>query len=295
MHLNGQIASPLMNRKLHFLLFLMPLSVLGQNYTLYSDQSYHTISGVSQNLLNLDVFVPNSGETPKPVMVYIHGGSWSVGDKSAVGSKAEWFTDSNYVFVSINYRLSPEPADTLDANRIKFPDHSDDVGKAMAWVIENIGNYQGDTSRISVIGHSAGAHLALLVSTDPSYLNNEGYGLSKIKCSCALDAGAHHINYYMENYIIPYNQTVQWLTYVNAFTSDPTIWSQASPYTYLQANAGIPELLLVHQGTAQRIDLNQHFGTQAEAMGIPVTYFNADPMTHEQINQALGHDTAVSV
>lgn len=264
-----------------------------QNYTSHLNLPYHTILGVNQNLLNLDVYVPNSGNSPRPVMVYIHGGSWNVGDKVAVGKKAKWFTDSNYVFVSINYRLSPDPDDTANVNRVKFPDHSNDVGKAMAWVINNIQNYSGDTSKISVIGHSAGAHLALLVSSDQSYLNNEGHNLSKIKCACSLDAGAHHINYYMNNYVVPLNQAGQYSTYVNAFTSNPTIWTQASPYTYLSTSQNIPHFLLVHQGNNERVDLNQHFGTAATAEGIPVTYFNATPMSHEEINQAVGYDTTL--
>jgi len=233
------------------------------------------------------------GTNHKPVMIYTHGGSWNAGDKLAIGKKAKFFTDSNYVFVSINYRLSPNPADTLDAARIKFPDHPNDVAKAYTWVINNIHSYSGDTSRISVIGHSAGAHLTLLLSSDQSYLANEGQSLSKIKCSCSLDAGAHHINYYMNNYVIPNNQNGQLVTYVNAFTSNPTTWTQASPYTYLSTSQNIPHFLLVHQGNTERVDLNQHFGTAATAQGIPVNYFNATPMSHEEINQAVGYDTTL--
>lgn len=99
-------------------------------------------------------------------MIYIHGGYWRSGDKNSIGSKAKLFTDSGYVFVSINYQLSPDPIDTLSATAVRFPVHPQDCAGAVKWVFDNISTYSGDTSKVSLIGHSAGAHLVLLLSTN---------------------------------------------------------------------------------------------------------------------------------
>jgi acetyl esterase/lipase len=252
--------------------------------TAYTDINY--IIGTPQNQLNLDVFVPNGGSALKPVMIYVHGGSWRTGDKSQTGFKDEFFTNNDYIFVSINYRLSPNPINLSDPTRVMFPDHPEDIAKAIKWVFNNISSYGGDTSKVSMIGHSAGAHLVSLVSTDETYLNNEGLQLSQLKCACSLDAGAYDINYYMNTYESPGSS--QWNTYENAFGSDTSNWANASPINHLAPNKGIPDFMLVHQGTTQRIDLATRFGNALTLHTIPKTMLNASPLDHEGINQVLG-------
>jgi acetyl esterase/lipase len=63
--------------------------------------------------------------------------------------------------VTVNYRLSPS---------VTHPAHIEDIARAFAWVAENIADYGGDPSRIVVGGHSAGGHLASLLTFDPQYL-----------------------------------------------------------------------------------------------------------------------------
>jgi arylformamidase len=252
--------------------------------TAYTDINY-TI-GTPQNKLNLDLYVPNGGAPLKPVMIYVHGGSWRTGDKSQTGFKDDFFTNKGYVFVSINYRLSPNPINLSNPNRIIFPDHPEDLAKAIKWVFDNIANYRGDTSRVSIIGHSSGAHLISLIATDETYLNNEGIQLSQLKCACSLDAGAYDIPYYLNTY--EKAGSGQWNNYVNAFGSDQTVWANASPINHLNPNKGIADFMLVHQGTAQRIDLARRFGNALTTNNIPKTLLNAYPLDHEGINQVLG-------
>jgi arylformamidase len=253
-------------------------------YVKNSNINYAT--GTPQNQLNLDVYVPNAGAAKKPVMIYVHGGSWRNGDKSQTGYKDEFFTSKDYIFVSINYRLSPDPINLNDPGRIMFPTHPKDVAKAIAWVFNNIKNYGGDTARVSVIGHSSGAHLVSLVTTDKSYLNNEGIQLNQVKCACSLDAGAYDIPYYLNTYETPGSS--QWNNYVNAFGSNQTVWKNASPINYVAPGKGIPDFMLVHQGNTQRIDLATRFGNKLTANNIPKTLLNAQPLDHEGINGVLG-------
>lgn len=104
-----------------------------------------------------------------PVTVWVHGGGWRHGDmtgKAAAGLFDVW-SKQGIVMVGVNYRLSPQ---------VMHPAHVQDVAAAIDWVYRNIQRYGGDSRRISLLGHSAGAHLVALVATNPTYLG--AYGLA---------------------------------------------------------------------------------------------------------------------
>jgi acetyl esterase/lipase len=113
----------------------------------------------------LDVYrsrlTPPSGA---PVMVYIHGGAWVIGEKREQGKPMMYeLVARGWVCVAINYRLSPKGT---------WPDHIVDCKRAVAWVKEHIDEYGGDPSFVAVSGGSAGGHLcALLALTagDPDF------------------------------------------------------------------------------------------------------------------------------
>lgn len=111
----------------------------------------------------LDICAPE-GAGPFPVVILVHGGGWGSGDKSGAerpNSGADitpWFqplTDAGIAWVSINYRLAP-------AHR--WPAQIEDTRAAVAWVRANIAKHGGDPSRLALMGHSAGGHLALMAA-----------------------------------------------------------------------------------------------------------------------------------
>ncbi|MHC4392208.1 MAG: alpha/beta hydrolase [Planctomycetota bacterium] len=105
----------------------------------------------------LDVYQPEATE-PRPVVIYAHGGGFTMLSKETHWSAALRFARKGYVVFNINYRLAPK-------NR--FPAAIDDVCRAYAWVIENAARFGGDPSRVVVAGESAGANLvsALTLAT----------------------------------------------------------------------------------------------------------------------------------
>ncbi len=258
-----------------------------QNYDLYSNIQYNTQSGVDPNLLSLDVYKPKLYSGNRPVMIYIHGGYWFVGDKKNVGSKAELFTDSGYVFVSINYRLSPNPADTLSTTAVRFPIHPQDCANAVKWVFDNITSYSGDTSNVCLMGHSAGAHLVLLLSVNHTFLRDAGVNPESIKCTCSLDCGVFDL---IEELQQAGNKIVRREPLINAFGSDTSFYEDASPQYNTGPGKNMPWMQLVYQNTADRVYSNIRFRDSLISNGYQnAGLFNANPYDHETINRALGN------
>ena len=128
-----------------------------KNTRVLKDISYGT-----KELQKLDVYLPSNFHNKKlPVHIYVHGGAWSMGDKSSAKTHGEFYSDKGIIFVSLNYRLSPEN---------KHPAQTEDVAKGIKWVVDNISKYGGDTKNLYISGHSAGAHIISLVTTDYKYL-----------------------------------------------------------------------------------------------------------------------------
>jgi acetyl esterase/lipase len=94
-----------------------------------------------------------------PVLVYIHGGAWIIGDKREQGLPLlHELARRGWVTVTINYRLSPKAT---------WPDHIVDCKRALVWVREHIAEYGGDPGFIAVSGGSAGGHLSSLLALTP--------------------------------------------------------------------------------------------------------------------------------
>ncbi len=261
---------------------------LSQNYVLYSDIRYDSIAGVDPNLLSLDIYKPIGYSGLRPVVVFIHGGYWNAGDKTQVlfGYLANLFTDSGYVFVSINYRLSPNPIDTMLPTGVRFPVHPQDCSNAVKWVFNNIHNYSGDSSKMGLIGHSAGAHLVLLISTSNSFLPNIGIGLHRIRATCSLDCGVFDLPEELKKAggFVPRRAPL-----INAFGRDTSLYDDASPQFQIIQGKTFAGFLLVHQNTSDRIFSNVRFRDSLIANGYNnIQLFNAHPYNHQEIATMLG-------
>ena len=95
----------------------------------------------------LDVYSP-PGAKGRPVVFWIHGGGWQVGDKSDVQSKPRAFTDRR--------GSSSSPRTTGSCRSVEMGTIVRDVAKSIRWVHDHIAEYGGDPDRLLVMGHSAG-------------------------------------------------------------------------------------------------------------------------------------------
>ncbi|WP_421117935.1 alpha/beta hydrolase [Aquihabitans daechungensis] len=125
--------------------------------------AYRSIAGVDADLLSLDIHAP-ARTCLSPVVLWVHGGAYVVGDKSQqVKDKITLFNAKGWIFVSVNYRLTKTGSPTS----AQFPDHYEDVAAAVAWVHRSIRDYGGDPARLALLGHSAGADIVANVGDEP--------------------------------------------------------------------------------------------------------------------------------
>lgn len=246
--------------------------------------NYDTLPGTEQKLLSLDVYGFSGGQ--HPIVVGVHGGGWYTGDKASptwLKHKIEFFNNLGFVFISVNYRLSPSPPTyNPPENRIKYPIHNIDVSKAVLWAREHAGEFGGDPQRLSLFGHSAGAGIVSLISTDERFLGAVGMGLSDLKCTVSLDTNSYNVAVMAPNSEI----------YQNAFAAEvevnfAQIWEEASAKNYVAAGKGIPSFFMVSQNKPLRTAVHQNFFDSLQENSIRSELLIAD-LSHAEINQTIG-------
>jgi len=169
----------------------------------------------------LDIFAPTGASTtPRPVVVFFYGGGWDSGSKVDYGWAAQALAARGFVVAVPDYRVVPQ---------VVFPAFIEDAAAATAFVGQIAGQYGGDPSHLGVIGHSAGAHLAMMIALDRRYMAAAG-APDLIKAAAGL-AGPYDF--------LPFDVPSS----INAFgrAPDPTL---TQPVTFARADA--PPLWLGH-------------------------------------------------
>lgn len=124
----------------------------------------------------LDIYWPDDDSQDKsektPVIIFYHGGSWKDGEIEGYAFLGRALASRGYITVIADYRKVPD---------VLFPGFVEDAASAFVWTEKNIARYGGDPNNIFIMGHSAGAHLAMLITLDPQYLVALGSDPSQIK------------------------------------------------------------------------------------------------------------------
>ncbi len=242
--------------------------------------AYKRLDKVDPNLLSLDIYYNQPTTQKKPVVIYVHGGGWIRGDKTnQLENKIKLFRELNYVFVSINYRLSPYPFEPNNPNRLMYPIHNRDVADAIKWVFDNISAYGGAPNKIALLGHSAGAHLVALTGTNATFLADVGLSLANIKGIAVIDTQGYDIISRIED-----GNSI----YINAFGIDSTLNTQASPMYNIVNSVTYPKFFIAKRGNAARIKMANNFIDTLEQNGIFVSQVDGSIYNHAEINQAIG-------
>jgi len=172
----------------------------------------------------LDVYRPSEPTAaPAPVVVFFYGGSWRRGEKEAYRFVGEYLTRKGCVALVADYRLYPA---------VHFPAFVEDGAAAIAWARANAPRLGGDPQRIYAMGHSAGAHTAVLLALEPRYLAAFGRSPGDL-------AGVIGISG-------PYDEDFSAVRWLRAVFPDTAHASEWRPIT--KARAGAPRMLLANGG-----------------------------------------------
>ena len=206
-----------------------------------------------------------------PVIFMVHGGAWRWGDKAmsrVVQNKLARWVPRGFVLISVNYRMLP--TDPVEQAR--------DVARALAVAQSKAGEWGADRGKFILMGHSAGAHLVMLVATSQSVA--AGASATPWLGTISLDSGAIDVVEIMESR--------HFRLYDMAFGSDPELWRRASPYHAL-TGAIRPVLTVCSLRRADSCSQAQRFANKAKSLGATVSVLEED-LSHGEINAELGAD-----
>lgn len=218
----------------------------------------------------IDVYLPKPSAEAAPIIFMVHGGAWMVGDKGAggvVSNKLAHWLPKGYILVSANYRLMPA-ADPLE--------QAHDVARALALAQTKAHEWNGDATRLLLMGHSAGAHLVSLLASAPAIATAEN--VRPWLGTVALDSAAYDVVQIMQNQHRRF--------YDKAFGRDPAYWRRASPVHQLNA-APRPVLAVCATSREDGCQQTQHFADRIKALGGQATVLPV-ALSHKEINHELG-------
>jgi len=214
----------------------VPVCVLSQGPKLETDLTFGTAGGEE---LKLDFVRPTAGDGPFPLVVFIHGGGWRIGNRRDNHGLMQGAAKAGYAAASIQYRFAPKH---------KFPAQLDDVRQAFAYLRKEAERLRIDPDRVVVAGGSAGGHLALLAGFYKDANGERIPGIRGIVYLCGPTAFVHikipdDGNAGMKKAI---GVSVDDL--INDLLGTPdrsaAIAKEASPVTYIDKNA--PPVLTMH-------------------------------------------------
>ncbi|HZX27056.1 MAG TPA: alpha/beta hydrolase [Telluria sp.] len=221
-----------------------------------------------------DVYIPQGGAHNAPVVLMVHGGGWSRGDKSmatVVENKAARWVPRGVVFISMDYRMIPA-ANPLEQAR--------DVARAAAAVQRRAGEWGGDGRKLVLMGHSAGAHLVTLV-TSARDLGSEA-GMQPWLGTVALDGAAYNV--------VEIMQHRHYGLYDAAFGTDQNLWRDASPIMRLD-HATVPLLGVCSSRREDSCAQARAYEARTTALGSRMQVLSED-LSHREINDRLGEPGA---
>lgn len=262
-----------------FAAFSMSNVLNAQNYVLKSNVPY---ADSPQERQVLDIYAPKDAKN-LPVMFWIHGGGWQVGDKTEVNLKPQVLVDRGMVFVSTNYRLLP---------KVEMEAIVADVAKSLAWVHKHIAEYGGDPKRIVVGGHSAGAQLAALVCIDDRLLKAEGVSFSSLKGCIPVDGDTYDIPAIIETAETrrrAHGEPQAKMGHREKFGHTPEKHKDFSAVTHIAKEKGIPPFLILyvadHPDTSAQA---RRLATVLNGSNIKAQLVGARETNHSKLNDNLG-------
>ncbi|KAA5539859.1 alpha/beta hydrolase [Roseiconus nitratireducens] len=134
----------------------------------------------------LDVYLPPDPSGPTPVLIYLHGGGWMMGDKGGIAPS--WYLQQDIAVVSANYRFTVGSPDAAP-----YPAPMEDAARVVQFVRSRANQWNLDAERVALSGSSAGAVMAMWVAyrddmADPESDDPVLHQSTRVRCVLPLDA-----------------------------------------------------------------------------------------------------------
>lgn len=220
----------------------------------------------------LDLYLPAEAKKV-PVLMWIHGGAWSMGDRAWFGEIGRRFAEEGIGFAAISYRLSP---------KVKHPAHIEDCARAFAWLRDHVAEHGGDPDRLFISGQSAGGHLTALLAADPGWLRALQVPDGAIKGAIPM-SGVYTIP------ALPASTRGLMAMFPDSFGSDPAVCRAASPSTHI-GGLTIPTLVITESDDPGPVRLGARMlQAAAEKAGVKqIKFIDAENRNHFTIVTNLG-------
>jgi len=212
-----------------------------------------------------------------PLVIFVHGGAWMAGDKgNATGEqKIRHCLEQGCAFASLNYRLYPSAT---------VEEQAHDVAAGVAYLVAHASALGFDPQRVVLMGHSAGAHLAALVSTDLHYLKEAGVPPTALRGVVLLDGAGYDVPSQMTD------RGPMLETYAKVFGTDHERQVALSPF-YHAAAPNAPAFLILHVQRPDGIAQSRAFAEALRKAGtsVEIRGFEGQGLIgHMEINRRLG-------
>jgi len=217
------------------------------------------------------LYRPTATQTPQPVLVYLHGGGWTIGDLDTHDVLCRQLArDGACAVVSVDYRMGPEH---------RFPVAVEDCVEAFSWVQAQAQALHLDASRMAVGGDSAGGNLAAalcLVQREAGRPMPAFQMLIYPATDMRAVAPSHTTN--GQGYMLT-NDSINW--YRGNYIADQADWSdwRASPLL-ASSHAGLPPALVLTAGFDPLRDEGLQYANALSAAGVPTQYVCFERQIH---------------
>lgn len=218
--------------------------------------------------LELDIHAPEE-VGPWPVVVTIHGGGWFIGDRQSMGGLADGLASRKAVVFNATYRTL-----TLGGS---FPGMVDDVACAVKFAHSAASEFTTTPDTVTIVGHSAGAHLASLVAFAPGEFGQN--------CTEGSDGTVDALVGLAGPYDISQLGGLLNPMFGTPIDDDPELWARANPFSWIPGSPDIPTLLL--HGDADRvapIGFSEELAEALDSAGRDVTFEVLAGRSHSDAN-----------
>jgi len=240
------------------------------------NRSYFDAASVSAGDTTLDLYLPAAvrgrESMPRPILIFVHGGGWQIGDKRSHAAKGEYFASQGFTVATANYRMLPDADVATQAQ---------DVARAVAWMAANAAMYGADPTRIFLMGHSAGAHLAALVALDSSYLRSEGLPTTSIAGLVLLDGAAYDL-------VVDLDERREPRLMADVFGRDRAARRNLSPRHQVAPGRVPPPFLILHIPRSRSTERSRELEVALRAVGGRAMVVEAPGDSHRDINVEMG-------